>query len=45
MSDAAQKILATQNVPALAPQGKALSLITEVEEYAAITANGAIAGW
>ncbi|MGA3268331.1 MAG: hypothetical protein ABSE16_16090 [Verrucomicrobiota bacterium] len=33
MSEAAQKILATQNEPALAPQGKALSLITEVEKY------------
>ena len=33
MADAAQKISATKNEPALAPQGKALALITQVEQY------------
>ena len=33
MGDAAQKIAATANAPALAPQGRALALITEVEKY------------
>jgi hypothetical protein len=33
MADAAQKISATENEPALAPQGKALALITQVEKY------------
>lgn len=33
MADAAQKIAATENEPALVPQGKALALITEVEKY------------
>jgi hypothetical protein len=35
MADAAQKISATENEPALAPQGKALALITQVEQYLA----------
>jgi len=33
MDDAAQKIIATQNQPALSPQGKSLGLITAVEKY------------
>jgi hypothetical protein len=33
MADAAQKISATENEPALAPQGRALALITQVEQY------------
>jgi hypothetical protein len=33
MTDASKKILATQNAPALKPQGKALSLIVEVEKF------------
>jgi hypothetical protein len=33
MADAAQKISAAENEPALVPQGKALALITQVEQY------------
>ena len=33
MTDAGGKIVAEQNVPALAPQGKALGYLTEVEKY------------
>jgi len=33
IADAAQKISVAENEPALAPQGKALALITQVEQY------------
>jgi len=33
MADAAQKILAVDNEPAIVPQGRALALITQVEKY------------
>ena len=33
MDDAAEKISAAENEPALVPQGKALALITQVEQY------------
>ena len=46
MKEAAEKIVTVANVPALMPQGKALSLITEVEKYMhkAVARDGIVHG-